>query len=180
MIFNGRIKELTTCDVSKIVAELPAFDSPLWYAYTKRQEDNRVHEETLNIVIKRLEGYSNGVFNPVDLYDGYPTALVEAVHEVANKVGELLNGTVTNAVLIMLPPGKKIHIHKDISPLTLVHRCHIPVVTNDQSNFTLLGVDFNLQKGIIYEVNNQLLHKAENNGITPRIHLLVDVLPNAQ
>jgi hypothetical protein len=179
VIFDGKIKELMVCDTSKIFAELPSYDSPLWAVNKGRQEDNAVHTDTLNILIKGVGKYWNGVVVPPKIYADYPATLTEAVCEIADKVGEALNGTVTNATLIMLPAGKKVHLHRDAFPLNLIHRCHIPIVTNEESTFTLLNTDFKLEKGIVYEINNQLPHKAENNGSTPRIHLLVDVLPNA-
>jgi hypothetical protein len=179
VIFNGKIKELMTCDVSEVLSELPAFDSPLWSINKGRQEGCSIHTDTLNIIIKGVGKHWDGVPIQPKLYADYPAALTKAVCEIADKVGEVLNGMVTNATLIMLPAGKKVRLHKDFFPLNLVHRCHIPVVTNEESTFTLLTTNFKLEKGIVYEINNQLPHKAENNGSTPRIHLLVDVLPNA-
>ena len=179
MIFDGKIKELMVCDVSKILAELPAFDSPLWLINKGRQTNCIIHTDTLNILIKGVGKGWDGVRVEPKIYTDYPNALTEVVCETADKVGKLLNGMVTNATLIMLPAGKKVHLHKDVFPLNLVHRCHIPIVTNDESTFTIMGANLSLKKGVAYEINNQLPHAAENKGLTPRVHLLVDVLPNA-
>jgi hypothetical protein len=113
VIFNGKIKELMFCDTSKILAELPSYDSPLWAVNKGRQEDNAVHTDTLNILIKGVGKYWKGVVVPPKIYTEYPVALTEAVCEIADKVGEVLGGMVTNATLIMLPAGKKVYLHKD-------------------------------------------------------------------
>ena len=50
---------------------------------------------------------------------------------------------------------------------------HIPITTNEDCKFTVMGKTEHLEVGKIYEVDNTLLHSVTNGG-TPRIHLIVE------
>ena len=79
--------------------------------------------------------------------------------------------------LAELPAGEAISPHRDADMLALIHRTHIPVVTNDGVAFTIAGEDFFLGEGVLYELNNCVRHAVRNDGDTDRVHLLIDMLP---
>lgn len=178
MIFEGKIRELGSFDLDSILEKLPDISSDLWNLNSKRQKTWAVHSETCHIPIISIENYWDKPISEAKIHNEYPEELVTAVTNAAEKVRALFNGTITYATLIMLPAGKRIAQHKDAFPLNLIHRCHLPITTNPDCTFTVVNTDFRLIPGTVYELNNQLPHKVDNNGSTPRIHLLVDVLPN--
>jgi len=65
-------------------------------------------------------------------------------------------------------PGTKLITHQD-SPDKI--RVHIPIFTNEQSNWIIDGEEFHMKPGKAYLVNTTLPHSVENAGTTNRIHL---------
>jgi hypothetical protein len=65
-------------------------------------------------------------------------------------------------------PSTKLITHQD-SPDKI--RVHIPIYTNDQSNWIIDGEEFHMSPGKAYLVNTSLSHSVENKGTTDRIHL---------
>jgi aspartyl/asparaginyl beta-hydroxylase (cupin superfamily) len=179
MIFNGKIKKLKEHDISDILTNLPKHDDPLWTLITSRQEKNSQHSQTNNIIFLRVGKAWDGTAGKEQLTNAYPEALTQACLKVANEVAAVLNGVPNHVTLIMLPAGKHVELHKDLFPLNKIHRCHVPITSNDRCEFNILGNKTDMEIGSSYEINNQLLHEAKNNGTTARVHLLVDVFPNA-
>jgi hypothetical protein len=76
-----------------------------------------------------------------------------------------------------MPAGGVIEPHWDTGFLSLVHRLHVPVITNKDVVFTIDDEDFVLEPGWLYELNNLVRHSVANNSSEGRVHLLVDLLP---
>lgn len=76
-----------------------------------------------------------------------------------------------------MPAGGVIEPHWDVGFLKLVHRLHVPIITNEDVVFTIGEENFYLEPGWLYELNNQFRHSVANNSSQSRIHLLVDLLP---
>lgn len=86
------------------------------------------------------------------------------------------NYEIIRAVLVNLPAGKDIPKHLDAGDsLMYAHRCHIPIITNDDVLFTVDNETINMKQGEIYEINNSKLHSVDNKGTTDRYHLIVDI-----
>ncbi|MGN6497595.1 MAG: aspartyl/asparaginyl beta-hydroxylase domain-containing protein [Tsuneonella sp.] len=81
--------------------------------------------------------------------------------------------------LAELPPGSVIAPHTDRNLLTMMHRLHVPLVTDDNVRFTIDRQIHVLKIGRLYELNNAVVHAVENSGAVNRIHLLIDMLPYA-
>jgi hypothetical protein len=80
-------------------------------------------------------------------------------------------------ILIKLKPSGMVLPHVDRHEvLTIPHRIHIPIYTNDNVLFSVGSTCINMKEGYIYEINNILPHSVVNNGDTDRIHLLVDMI----
>ena len=71
-----------------------------------------------------------------------------------------------------LPPGEVIEPHRDIGILTQVHRLHVPLVTHRDVNFFI-------QEGRLYDLNNAVMHSVANESDVMRVHLLVDLMPHS-
>lgn len=79
-----------------------------------------------------------------------------------------------------LPPNKKIPKHSDPDYyLSVVHRLHIPIFTNENCYFHLDDTTIHMEEGRLYEINNLMNHSVENKGDSDRVHLIVDIIPNS-
>lgn len=86
------------------------------------------------------------------------------------------NSTISKCMFPKLFAGGVISKHIDNGDdLTLVHRLHVPIITNEDTIFTCGGEEINMKEGCAYEINNQRLHGVVNNGKTDRVHLLIDL-----
>jgi len=65
-------------------------------------------------------------------------------------------------------PGTKLITHQD-SPDKI--RIHIPIHTNDSSNWVINGKEYHMNPGWAYLVNTTLPHSIYNSGHTNRVHL---------
>jgi hypothetical protein len=81
--------------------------------------------------------------------------------------------------LVNLLPGKSLIPHRDIYWFhKYSRRIHVPIYSNAYSANTFEGREYHLEVGNIYEINNRIIHSAYNNGTEPRIHLIIDFMPN--
>lgn len=98
---------------------------------------------------------------------------------LVEKLEVKFNGMAGLIIYARLPPDKKITPHADPGfYLSIVHRIHIPIFTNDECYFELDKTKVHMKEGYVYEINNLMLHSAINNGKSDRIHLIVDIIPN--
>ena len=82
-------------------------------------------------------------------------------------------------------PGESIKPHRDNGGgITARHwylggacRIHIPLVTNPLAVMTSSEESKHLPVGTIYEFHNNLDHFVVNNGDSPRVHLVMDLVP---
>lgn len=78
-----------------------------------------------------------------------------------------------------LPKNTVITKHTDPGYyLSVVHRLHIPIFTNDKCYFDIDNNIVNMKEGYLYELNNQVEHSVKNDGDSDRIHLIIDIIPN--
>ena len=78
-------------------------------------------------------------------------------------------------MLSVVMPGDKIPPHTDSQPPAWLCRVHVPLMTNARSQFIVNRVRHSLFVGNAYRVNTEAEHSVENNGRSPRIHLMFDV-----
>jgi hypothetical protein len=180
MIFSGKVKQRALVDPTALLKVLPEEGHDAWRLDTWRQQYFKVHEDTFCIRAV-CEMPSWGGVNASLVKDNliYDPKLVFEVRNIAEKIALDVGGSITMAALILLPAGCIVTPHVDGPPLDKIHRCHLPLKTNNETLFTIDEEEFQLEFGVVYEINNQLVHSVHNRGLTPRIHLLVDVLPNA-
>lgn len=79
--------------------------------------------------------------------------------------------------LAELPPGCVIAPHRDRNLLTMMHRLHVPLVTDENVRFTIDRQVYLLTPGRLYDLNNVMVHAVQNSGSINRVHLLIDMLP---
>lgn len=100
--------------------------------------------------------------------------------KIALELEQKFNGKSALICYVKLPAGKVIPAHIDSGfYLSNVHRLHIPIFTNNMCIFKLGNAKVHMEESCVYEINNKLDHGVENLGADDRIHLIIDIIPNA-
>lgn len=100
---------------------------------------------------------------------------------IVNELEQIYDGVAARILYAKISPGSGIAPHSDNGYyFQHSHRCHVPIITNDNVFFTIEDDSFNLPQGKCYEVDNILMHHVRNLGNTDRIHLIVDIIPKDQ
>lgn len=101
--------------------------------------------------------------------------LLEPVMDAATRAYGYQRGAYPRVMLARLPPGGVIVPHRDANPAAKwPHKIHVPLQTNDRTDFFIEGVSYNLPVGHAVEVNNMAVHAVKNDGATDRIHLIFE------
>lgn len=77
------------------------------------------------------------------------------------------------AFFLMIPPGGRVHRHKDV--IGIKRTFHIPVETNNDCESWIGDKNYTLDVGKIYEVDREIEHESFNFGETNRTHLLIEI-----
>jgi len=83
--------------------------------------------------------------------------------------------------LMRLAPGSRIKAHRDPDlngEEEGTIRLHIPVFTNDRVRFTLAGKDVAMGAGECWYLRLSEVHSAANDGVTDRVHIVIDATAN--
>jgi hypothetical protein len=72
-------------------------------------------------------------------------------------------------------PGHSIAPHKDEQGHDWLCRVHVPLTTNERSEFWVDNDCHHMEPGSAYRVNTLKVHAVINQGATPRIHFMFDV-----
>ena len=99
----------------------------------------------------------NDELNPRECFKGYALDVVNNLPMRSKKW-----------LVTIHTPGTKLITHQD-SPDKL--RVHIPINTNEDSNWIIGGETYQMEPGWAYLVNKTIPHSVENKGSTNRIHL---------
>ncbi len=99
----------------------------------------------------------NDQLNPRECFNGYGLDLVKSLPVRSKKW-----------LVTIHVPGTKLITHQD-APDKI--RIHVPIFTNDQSNWIINGKEYHMTPGWAYLVNTTLPHSVENKGTTNRVHL---------
>lgn len=80
--------------------------------------------------------------------------------------------------LFLLAPGQEHPPHQDEQPPRWVTRVHVPVITNPKAIAITEDGAIHMAVGKAYKFNTLATHAVRNDGATPRVHLVFDVLRN--
>lgn len=83
--------------------------------------------------------------------------------------------------LMRLTPGSHIKAHRDLdlNGEEGTARLHIPICTNNRVRFTLAGKDVPMGAGECWYLRLSEEHSAANEGVTDRVHIVIDATMNA-
>jgi hypothetical protein len=165
--------------IHDILNALPAEDSPLWEVDQIRQKTFAVHRLTRSIIFDWLDNnWEIGGPVHVKRYNHIPPELAGPVYACAEKIERHFSGKLVRMVLAELRARAKIPGHVDNGiGVTAVHRCHIPIVTNEKVYFIIDRVPYYLEPNVAYEFDNTRMHAVDNQSDQRRVHLLCDFLP---
>jgi hypothetical protein len=104
--------------------------------------------------------------------------LIDSVNPLISKLEEKYSGNCGRVLLVNLPAGESIPEHKDSGAyLQIVHRNHIPIITNNNVMFGVGDTVINMKENNVYEINNHKNHYVDNLGPNDRYHLIIDIIP---
>jgi len=186
MNFKGNFRQLGTHDISELREKILTFTDEEWDAESWRQKHYDVHKytHTISLIFDRDLRLKNPTTLP--LYEEYKELLAPLIKKIDNYYNKSLkykrlqkkNGKAYPVRINFVkldPKGGDIEEHVDnVFSLSHSHRVHIPIITNDNVDFSIGGEVKNLKEGEIWEVNNRQLHSVVNNGDKFRVHLIVD------
>eukprot|EP00940_MAST-03C_sp_MAST-3C-sp2_P002266 g2266.t1 len=102
-----------------------------------------------------------------------------ALHKIWKQLG-ICPSTIIRCVVARLPGNVTIPIHHDTGRwVTVAHRMHVPLVTNESVKF-FAGIDdkhmhaYYFKEGAAVELNNHAKHAVVNGSTEARLHLMFD------
>ena len=182
MNLDGDLNQLGTHDISLIKKHVMNFTENDWAEEDFRQKKFEVHRDTQTIPL--LFNDDSAKLTPILLprYSGFANILAPLFQQMGcyfnnpdkSQVSST-GGYPVSVLFVKLLPGGKITPHMDSGfSLTHSHRVHIPLLTNDETHFTVGESTVNMLEGEIWEINNRRLHSVSNNSEAERIHLIID------
>lgn len=78
-------------------------------------------------------------------------------------------------MLSVVMPGHFIGSHRDEQATNWLYRIHFPITTNKNCTM-VMDRAYHLEVGNAYQINTTKEHAIVNNGATPRIHFMIDVV----
>lgn len=149
----------------------------IWNTNYFRQVAFDVHSQTKSIIYAWTDFVDYGYITTEVLIDKHRDELAEQVWKSAEKIRQHFGDSarIGRLMLARLPAGCKIREHADSANLTLIHRCHHVIQTNDKVDFKIGNRVYNFTEGSVFDFNNMEMHSVDNRGDTDRIHLICDI-----
>ena len=173
-------------DVSNIINHMSSDEDEIWNLDTRRQADPLWGLSATRSIIFKWFVDPNFEWNHSKEIDPFidkfhmDTELWSIVKPLVEKIEEHHGGVAVRAYLSKLNPESMIDRHGDGDCLLvpLISKNIIAIETNEQDVFEIDGVELPMPVGEAYEVDNMSIHTGINRGLSRRIYLIVDVLPD--
>lgn len=173
-------KKLGDIDISELINNLENVKESDWVSDGVRNK-MRTHSKIHTLPIRwKPESLGQGFVNKIENNDWYDSLNFKKLEN------ELLSiykkhygdGFIHKIILANMPPNWSIQEHMDSGPsLMLVHRTHIPIITNEFVTFYVGNESKKMLEGEVWEINNAQYHSVTNEGLDWRLHLIVDYYP---
>jgi len=113
------------------------------------------------------------------VYTSDQNKLIKSIMPIVNDFNKLFSDYIPiRGEVVNLLPGRSLDLHVDIYWFhKYSKRIHIPLYTNNECMQIFENRNYHLEAGYAYEINNRIFHSASNNGETPRVHIILDLLP---
>jgi hypothetical protein len=143
-----------------------------------REKTFEAHLQTKSLMLIYDDDFRHYKPTYHSIYSRFEAELKPLLDTIANHFQH--NGFVVRVVFAKLQGHGRIPVHADIGySLLKCHRIHVPIVSNDQSFFTVGGERKVMREGEMWEINNATLHEVDNQSDDDRIHLIIDWTPNS-
>ena len=174
-----RFKYIKNYSIDKIKEEILKLDKE-WFDDNSRQIAlPAVHKETNSFFLAEFnaEWIPNTKYEIDFRYTNYP--IWNLVKPIIDDLEKIYDGKIGKVVFPKLKAGNRVYKHKDTTEyLNVIHRNHIPIITNKDVLFYVDDGALNMFEGECWEVNNLKFHEIINNSNQDRIHLIIDIIPN--
>lgn len=152
-----------------------------WLIDTSRQDNYYMHNNTESYFIyKSSIKWNKNSSLPVEVKTN-DIKLKELIEPIVKDLEVLHNGTRANVLFIKLKANSDVKGHRDSGEYLLTaRRHHIPIVTSDNTLFSVGLEKINMKVGECWEINNARFHSVENGSNIDRVHLLIDIMPNKE
>jgi hypothetical protein len=177
MNIPAKYVELFNVDINDIKSFIHQLTDEQWNAWNLRQKKFDFHSKTKTYPLSWATdlGNNNYIVSIKNKFDNIWDILTPIIQNLEN----YYDGRCLNVMFANLPSGEEIKAHVDNSDLLKsIHRCHLPIQTNEDVIFYLDRQPYHLKEGIFYEINNTILHSVSNNSSEDRVHLIIDIIPN--
>ena len=168
-------KHIKDYDITDIKTYIESVNDE-WLENTYRQTKfKRPHGNTNSIIVTSFPDNWDGNKYPITVNK---INIYELIKPIVVELETLFGGKVGKAMFAKLSANKNITIHKDCGYyLNSVHRCHIPIITNEQVMFTVGDETISMKYGSCVEIDNNIDHGVMNNSDQDRVHLIIDIIP---
>ena len=173
-------KNLGNYDVEEIKNYISNFAEE-WFIDTSRQEIFKAHKDTNSYFIYKADlKWKNSDAFVVEKKSN-DAKLVSMIDRIILDLETKHDGVRGNVLLIKLKAGQIIPSHQDSGDyLVASRRHHIPIITSDNTWFTVGSDKINMLVGECWEINNTRFHSVENYSDIDRVHLLIDIMPKKE
>ena len=172
-------RHIFNVDIANIKSIVQGFEDE-WNLDVSRQETFENHKLTKTFFLsdyplewKIGDPYAGSIRDP-------ESDLWKSIEPIVLFLENLYNGRVGRVMLPKLMAHGNIQKHVDAGDyLDVVRRHHIPIVTHESVMFGVDGRSLNMKEGELWEINNMLPHSVENPSDIDRVHLMIDIIPQA-
>lgn len=166
-------------------------NKPEYVKYLSLIDSSQYKEYISDIDFKENDRYNREKFFKgcktfflVERYKIKDNDLCKKFFDISKDLTKILNdkfgeGSIYNIQFSFLPPQGRIKPHYDTGLIfSLSHRIHLPIITDNQSIFTIGDQEFKFKVNQLIEINNKKVHSVVNKSEDQnRIHLILDYLP---
>lgn len=172
----SKLKLPFTFDIKRLKADLETFSAEDWTPHFNQS----YYEGDWSGIPLRAAKNSHLAIYPDPAAEGFEDTELMLRCEYIPEVLKTFECELETVRFLQLGAGAKILEHRDymLGFENGVARVHIPVQTNPQVEFRLDGEILQMQEGEAWYLNFNLPHSVNNNGATPRTHLVIDCLVN--
>jgi len=167
----------TDFDVEPLRTKLLQVPESTWNL-SGREKRFEAHRHTQSLMLIYDEDFRH--FNPttLPLYEQFKVELAPLIKLISDYYQH--NGFIIRIIFAKLKANSKIAAHCDMQySLMNCHRIHIPIITDEQSEFMVGGELKNIKVGEICEINNSTVHSVNNKSAADRTHLIIDWVPHS-
>jgi len=174
------IQWLAEVDTSELTHNVCKLTNAFWQrANSTKQNKYPVFHSTEHIVLRFVDANQDPrEFQTHASWHLFASYCLPLMAQVANCL-KIQNPIYPKAMFARLKARSIIEQHIDHgSSHKQAHKVHIPLITNEDTTFTIAKESFSLLAGNAYEVNNLTWHGVNNNSDQDRVHFIFEVFDN--